>query len=197
MAGIYKPCGSERSQLCQPTVAEGYDTIAALVRGEADESDWRPVGMAIHESDESGPLEHSDAPWLGGWALIFRPRAVLVLGSMLRRHGNLLPLACPGEELSMLNPRALDGLDEKASTFLRRQDGGILAVDRHVFRPDVVSGHDLFKIPQLGVSGTYVSHRFVVRWNSAGLAGLDFRKVWEPGEDPPCVLAEALGQGPE
>ncbi len=44
--------------------------------------------------------------------------------------------------------------------------------------PDVISGVDIFKIPSLRVSPTYVSERFVERVKAAGLRGLVFNKVW-------------------
>ncbi|MBI5161266.1 MAG: hypothetical protein HY996_07625 [Micrococcales bacterium] len=53
-----------------------------------------------------------------------------------------------------------------------------MRITRHAFRPDVISGLDIFKIPSLRVSPTYVSERFVERVEAAGLRGLVFNKVW-------------------
>ena len=49
---------------------------------------------------------------------------------------------------------------------------------KHVFRANVVAQASAFKIPNLRVSPTFVGERFVELWNSAGLKGLDFKKVW-------------------
>lgn len=61
---------------------------------------------------------------------------------------------------------------------LRFSNGRVMRMTRHAFRPDVISGVDLFKIPNLRVSPTYVSERFVERVKAAGLRGLVFNKVW-------------------
>jgi len=79
----------------------------------------------------------------------------------------------------MYNPtRVIDALDEDASSVLRFSGGRIMRINRHVFRPEVVKGIDVFKIPNLRVSPTYVSQRFGDLWNSADLKGLEFKQVW-------------------
>jgi len=42
----------------------------------------------------------------------------------------------------------------------------------------VVADNEIFKIPSLRVSPTFVSHRFVDRWKESGLTGLEFERVW-------------------
>lgn len=47
-------------------------------------------------------------------------------------------------------------------------------------RPDVIGEIDIFKIPNLRVSPTFLSQRFVDRWKASGLTGLEFEQVWAP-----------------
>lgn len=98
---------------------------------------------------------------------------------MLRSCGELLPLACPYARLHVYNPtRILDALDENASDIVRFSSGRIMTVQEYVFRPHVVAGVDLFKLPNLRASPTFVSEEYVDAWSSAGLVGLEFKQVW-------------------
>jgi len=103
------------------------------------------------------------------------------LGPLLDRHGELLPLDCEGAELSIYNVmRIVNALDESASSVVRLKSGRITMVERYVFRPELLDGVDIFKIPNLRVSGTFVSRTFVDAWQSSGFVGLRFEQVWAP-----------------
>jgi hypothetical protein len=81
----------------------------------------------------------------------------------------------------MYNPtRVVEALDEPASSVIRFSDGRIMMIQRHVFRADVIGETDVFKLPNLRVSPTFLSQRFVDRWEASGLKGLDFERVWVP-----------------
>jgi len=53
-------------------------------------------------------------------------------------------------------------------------------IQRYVFRADVIGDTDIFKIPSVPVSPTFLSHRFVDRWKASGFKGLHFKPVWAP-----------------
>jgi hypothetical protein len=61
---------------------------------------------------------------------------------------------------------------------MRFSNGRIMRITRYAFRPEVVAGVDIFKLPSLRVSPTFVSEYFVKAWKAAGLRGLVFNKVW-------------------
>jgi hypothetical protein len=137
--------------------------------------------MRLIHDDEGRKLAMSDSPWLGPHALIFRPNVVDALGSMLQQYGELLPLVCEEGEVLLYNPtRVIDALDESESSVLRFSGGRIMMIQRYVFRPDVMGDTVIFKIPNLRVSPTFLSHRFIERWNMSGLKGLEFKEVWAP-----------------
>jgi len=178
---IYTPSSPDDYDLCHPLRQEDFDLINVLINGTPRLEVWKPIPMQIIHEDEGRNFSKSDSPWLGGQALIFRTRAVDALGSLLREYGELLPLLCDEADVMIYNPtRLLDALDEDASSVLRFNGGRVMQINKYVFRPEVIGFSDIFKIPNLRVSPTFVSQRFVDLWNSAELKGLEFRLVWAP-----------------
>ncbi len=177
---VYMPYHERGYEYCHPTNPDNYDTFQSQIDGARRSDTWSPVPMhLIREDDEGKSRLASDSPWLGAFALIFRRSAIEKLGVLLREYGELLPLSCPGTEVMVFNPRVIDAFDEEASTVERfKSSGRIMRITRYAFRPDVVAGVDIFKIPNQRVSSTYVSDRFVQLWNSSGLVGLRFEKIW-------------------
>jgi hypothetical protein len=126
-------------------------------------------------------LMPSDSPWLGSHALILRENVANgIFGAMLREEGELLPLDCPGAQLVIYNPtHVVDALDEAISSVSRLADGRIWRIQKYEFREDLIKDFHAFKIPQLRVSPTFVSQRFVDLWRASNLKGLDFNCVWK------------------
>ena len=179
--GIYTPLGLDGYELCHPVRQDDFETINVELNGAPRQSSWKPISMRLIREDEGQKLAMSDSPWLGAHALIFRANAVEALGPMLREGGELLPLACAEADVAVYNAtRVIDALDEAASSVLRFGGGRIMMIQRHVFRAELINEVDVFKIPNLRVSPTFVSHRFVERWKASELKGLEFRQVWAP-----------------
>ena len=180
-SGIYTPLGADGHELCHPFRQEDFETINVEVDGTPRASTWKPLPMRLIREDEGQRLALSDSPWLGSHALIFKPTVVEAVGPILRQYGELLPLICSEAEVVMYNPtRLIDALDESTSSVVRFSEGNIMWIKRYGFRADVVGELDIFKIPNLRLSPTFLSERFVDRWRKAGLAGLDFERVWLP-----------------
>jgi len=178
---IYTPSPPDSYELCHPLRQEDFELINVLINGTSRLKTWKPIPMQIINEDEGRRFLDSDSPWLGAHALIFRPRALESLGSLLREYGELLPLMCDEPDMMIYNPtHVLNALDQEASSVLRFGGGRIMRINRFVFRPEVIGRCDVFKIPNLRVSPTFVSQRFVEFWNSAELKGLEFKLVWAP-----------------
>jgi hypothetical protein len=176
---IYQINGSNRCELCHPEDENDFGTIVNLIDGTERRQTWTPIKMRIIKEDEGKHLRESDSPWLGQWALMFRPRAVNALSSLLEANGELLPLAVANAELEIYNPRhVVDALDEDESE-LSRVNGHISPILKHVFKPGVIRNLPIFKISNLRVSPTFVDQSFVSLWRASGLKGLDFTQVWE------------------
>ncbi len=175
---IYTTVVSEGFELCHPVADKDFETIATFIDGAPRAATWSPIPVEIVHEDEGRALEQSDAPWLGGHALIFRKGAVQALAPILESHGELLPLDCQEAELVAFNvTKVVNALDEKSSSIIRFDDGSIMHIEKHVFIPDVVAGLAVFKIAGIRASDTYVTDAFVSKWKSAKLRGLDFTKV--------------------
>ena len=182
---VHTALGRSGYEFCYPIDKTDFDTINEQVNGTARQSTWRPIPMRLIREDNGERLLASDSPWLGEGALIFRPNAVKALGPLLRDQGELLPLACNGAELFMYNPtHVIDALDEEASTVTRFKSGRIMMIQRYVFRADVIGELDTFKIP-IRVSPTFLSQRFVDRWEASDLQGLQFTPLWAQLPKPP------------
>jgi hypothetical protein len=175
---IYVPAPFEQYELCHPTNHADFENIIVQLNGTMPHT-WQPIKMEIIHEDEGRKFSESDAPWLGPHALIFRKEAVQIMGQLLNEYGELLPLQCDEAELSIFNvTQILNALDETASSIARFSTGRIMTIERYVFHPDIIRDIQIFKIPNLRASPTFVSEDFVQLWKSAGLRGLGFNKVW-------------------
>lgn len=178
-AGIYTPLGLGDFELCHPVNGDDFERINLEINGTSRHAGWKPISMQLIHSDEGQQLVPSDAPWLGEHALIFRKNVIDLLGLVLLAYGELLPLACAEADLWVYNPtRVIDALDEDVSSIQRFDSGRIMWIQQHAFRADVLGDIEIFKIPNLTVSPTFVSHRFVDRWNECGFQGLEFTREW-------------------
>ncbi len=178
---IFEPIVADGCEICHPMDSDDFNVFARLINCVSRVSTWRPIPMKLVSQDEGVEASYSDSPWLGEHTLIFRTPLKEALGALLMANGELLPLVCSEADLVVFNAtRMIDALNEEESTLSRFSGGQIYWIKRYVFRPDVVDGVDIFKIPNLTVSPTFVSERFVDTWNACGLVGLDFLPVWEP-----------------
>lgn len=179
-AGVYLPVGTDGYELCHPIGVTDFERINVEVNGVSRGPRWIAPPMRLVHEDEGKRLSESDSPWLGSHALIFRARAARALDNILQRYGELLPVECNEADMSIYNvTRVIDALDEQASSLVRIPSGRLMTIQRYAFRAEVVRDVDIFKIPNLRVSPTYVSHRFVEFWRSSGLTGLEFKRLWE------------------
>lgn len=177
---FFEPIVADGCELCHPIDSGDFDVFTSLINGESRKSTWRPIPMKLVSQDVGVAALYSDSPWLGEHALIFRIPVKEALGELLTANGELLPLDCSEADLVVFNAtKIVDALNEEESTVSRFSGGEIYWIKRYVFRPEVVDGVDIFKIPNLTASPTFLSERFVDTWNACGLVGLDFLPVWE------------------
>lgn len=159
---------------------------------DADPDDWErlyalsgpvgpgwptPVMSFIGEEEDGTKRQKSDAPWCLHTILVLRERVLPSLRPLLERYGEILPVSCE-EPVSLFNATTIiDGLDEERSTIARFTDGEVLAIERHVFRPDAVGDAGIFKLPGRS-SGIYLRETMVRRFGELGLRGVVFDMVW-------------------
>lgn len=176
--GIFLALGEDGYEYCHPTNPDDFETINREINGEPKYRKWIPIPVDLVQRDGDRHLMRSDSPWLGDNALIFRAEAILGMGELLGKAGELLPLTCRDARLCVFNPlHALPALDESASSLLRFEDGRVMMVQKYAFISNVLRDIDAFKLTNLRVSPTFVSKRIVDAWHDRGLTGLRFRQV--------------------
>jgi hypothetical protein len=176
---VYDCIGAAGYELCHPDDTRDWDTANTMTDGSRRKASWRPFAVHLVHLDQGRRLAEADAPWFGDHALVLRESAVGAMGDMLTDSGEPLPLLCDEAKLWLYNPTVvLDALDEGASTVLRFDDGRIMYIQKHAFRPEIVRGVSVFKLATVGRSSVFFGPAFVQRWQAARLTGLEFKKVW-------------------
>jgi hypothetical protein len=149
---------------------------------------WRtPVMSLIREEEDGTPRQVSDCPWCLHTILVIRDRVLPSLRPVLATYGEFLPVDCE-EPVALFNPTVIiDALDEERSTIARFTDGEVLAIERHVFKPDAIGDAGIFKLPGRS-SAIYLRETMVRRFGELGLRGVAFDMVWADEEVAPGDL---------
>ena len=173
MSAAYKlrPDGSEPFRAVTLKDRSKIHEFKQQFEGRRLAASWQPVRARVVEDPRA---THADYREL--LAPTFSARAVEVLGDMLERCGEILPLDCEGGDYVIYNVLALsDALDVEASEVERYgRESGPMAVRRAVFRGDLLK-EPIFKVREEPFVQVYVTDEFVDRVVGAGLTGFDFR----------------------
>jgi hypothetical protein len=139
---------------------------------------WQAPRMSfIRKLEDGAARQYSECPWCLHGVLIIRDRALGSLMPLLQRHGEILPLQCD-EPVSLFNATTIvDALDQERSTITRFDNGEVLAIERHVFKPDAIGNVEIFRLPGRA-SSIYLRETVVRRVGELGLVGLAFELVW-------------------
>lgn len=171
-------------ELCHPIVSKDFEAIRSKINGKHLGSDWQPISVKIIKIDDGKSLKTSDSPWIGSNSLIFRSKSLGKIEYLLCEHGELLPLHCFEEKLVIFNPtKIINALDESSSSVYRFDDGRIFGIKKYEFVLNTIKNIHIFKIPNLLVSPTFVSDKFVEEWKAMGFKGIFFEKVWSSEEE--------------
>ena len=190
---LYRPIGAEGYECINCVDPSDYDVFVDF-DGSPRGATWKPIAVLRVRADARSGFKPSDFPWLG-FSLIMRASAVVALRDILEANGEILPLSTDdGVKLFVLNARVIDALDEARSTLVRFPDSDrIMWLKKPAFVESAIEGVDIFRIPNIRGSPTYVSERFVERVKAARLRGLDFNKVWphDVARNPPAPPARS------
>jgi hypothetical protein len=164
-------------------VKEGDFEFLATLSGTRLKSRWTPLPMRLIKEDEGEFFKESDFPWLGRHVLVLSDRASNVVGPLVEKDAELLPVACEGRSLWLLNVCTIvDALDLETSDVERFESGRIMDIEKHVFYPDRLQAVDVFKLENMRRGSTYLSERVVRAIEAAPLVGYGFRLVWTDEE---------------
>lgn len=170
----------EGCQWLVPVDSDDFDVLR--FDGRPRSNVWTPVRMRRITRDGTGAQgkESDFPPCSGGEMLIVSRAARDWLRPELERHGELLPLHCDDGQFWAVNVTTIvDALDEDATDFVRSPSSGrIIWVERPVFKPSILTGLSVFKVPQTPKGLIYFTDRFVELVRMSGLKGLDFERVW-------------------
>lgn len=173
----------------EPLVADAYELVNAasyeddqslLFDEERHPGAWKPIAVERVQYDHRGcSLKPSDFPWLGSHALVMGRKANTALVDVLGAHGQVLPLITKGGvDLYVFNARRVNALDEQHSSIEKFPNGRIMFISKVAFVARAIEGLDVFRLSSYKASPTYLSERFIERYTSAGLCGLDFSLAW-------------------
>jgi hypothetical protein len=177
---VFTPKPLNGYEIVEALEPSAYEYLAQAMNGVRRGRDWMPIEVRLVTTNGSEALLQSDAPYLTAGLLVLRADAANNLGGVLDRFAEVLPLTCTDADLVAINVTCvLDALDVERSAVARLPSGRIFQVFHHAFRPEVVAGRPIFKIPDLRVSPIFVDESFVKAWSDAGLSGLAFPRAWE------------------
>lgn len=178
---IYKISVREGYEWILPRDPSQYERFWALAG--MPQRNWNPPEMElVSEGIDGSGSKRSDCPWLGEHVLIVRSPAAESIRPLIDAYGEFLQLRC-SEEVWLFNATSIvDALDEENSHIVRFDDGGILAIEKHVLRPDVIGGTQLFKLRErpggLRVSDIHLQEPLIRQIGDLGLTGIAFDLVW-------------------
>jgi hypothetical protein len=145
---------------------------------------WQPISLVRKPIDDEEP-EYRE---LGDFAVIdayggilnLSQRALDTLLPHIASYGEVLPVLFDEAAFAIFNvTNVVDALDEQASDVKYfTSSGRVMAIDRFVFKPELVKNEWIFKIPQCPEAHNFVTDRFVQVVRDAGLRGFGFTKVW-------------------
>jgi len=176
----YEVKGSERYEGVQVCDDSDYGSLDSF-DGTPRVHNWKAVKVSLITVDMGKSYKQADFPWLGGYALVMRKKAVEGLRSIWNACGEILPLleTEKGILLQAFNSQVVDALDEAKSTIWRIPDTDrINRLKTVTLIGDRIAGFDVFRLPYK-VSSTYVSERFKQQYEALRLTGLDFKPVEE------------------
>jgi hypothetical protein len=127
-----------------------------------------------------GPLEPADLPWFESNVPAFTSQAAHELRWLLEDAGDVFPLESLYGDFVALDVRCvLPALDTDASDIVRfPSTGRVMDVERHVFKPEVVAGHAMFRLDVFDRAGwTYVTDAYVDAVRDL-IRGIEFERVW-------------------
>lgn len=197
-----------RSRVYTSTTMEGFERIAPVrsadfnifieFDGTPRATTWKPVEMELLRHLGGKSLRPADMPWIGAEALMLTERAAEVVGDLLLKWGELLPLICGQQSMYVFNPlHVIDALDEDASRIARSPRGRIIKIEQYAFRPEVLDAVPIFKLPQFPRGcPIYTTRELVDVIASAGLTGTSFTELWRESTDDDAEPLARSGGSP-
>jgi hypothetical protein len=160
------------------------DAEALLAINGPRTSDWQPVAVKELLEDERGrPRRASDMPWCAEHLLALRGPTLDKLQPVLEPYGEFLKLIAD-TSITLFNATiCLEALDEDKSGVVRFDDGSIMTIERHAFRPAVVRSTQIFRLRlrhgEYRLSPIFLQEAMIDTFRTMGIRGVGFELVWD------------------
>jgi hypothetical protein len=105
-----------------------------------------------------------------------------VLEPHVAQLGEFLPLRCKEAEWVLFNVmRKIDALDVERSklSYFKSSPGEVMSLLEPAFKPELLHGELIFRIPQRGGSDVFVTDAFASLVEQHGLTGFNLKLVWD------------------
>lgn len=108
--------------------------------------------------------------------IIFSDRALSIVGDMLNKYGDLLPIATYDNYKFFVCTNIIDALIEEKSTlnWLDKDNGWISSIDSFAINESLVKGQEIFRLPQANYRYTFFSENFKKLITENKLQGVTF-----------------------
>ena len=155
--------------------------------GEPRSTDWEPIEIVPAEEDPGVPLPlepMADITTVNDTSrnCVWGPRARAALEPHVGRCGEFLPLRCKEADWVLFHvTRIIDALDEEASEIIYFPDARrkVLRFVKMSFRPQMLEGELMFRIPQRSSADVFVTDRFAQLVEQHDLIGFNLKLVWD------------------
>lgn len=141
---------------------------------------WSPIEICLSTQSLTDAKPLPDFSQLPPNIFLFSRYAVDALHDLLTSNGCLYPTTSEiGQFWAYRVTTYLQGMVESESDVRRNQGGRINQIKRISFNPDLITGVDIFKIPELPIRA-FVSQRFADRVAEFKLKGINLHDANQP-----------------
>jgi hypothetical protein len=159
--------------------------------GEPRSADWEPIEIVPAEEDPDvplplGPIADITTVNAAIRNCVWSPRARAALEPHVGQCGEFLRLRCKEADWVLFHvTRIIDALDENASeiVYFPGPQRKVLRLVKVVFKPRMLEGELMFRIPQRSSADVFVTERFVQLVEQHGLVGFNLKQVWDSESD--------------
>ena len=146
--------------------------------GRSQINNWKPVRAVMVHPGDARPLPNVTD--FGSFIPIFDAKALDALMVLMKDAVELLPIEYEGATWFGINvTKVLDAIDHEKAEPVRLSTGKIIRFEKYAFKPEVIQGHNIFKITDKKLFCEFVSDEFKNLAEEAGLVGFNFQLVWD------------------
>ena len=186
---VFKYSGPPEPYVRFMTTASKEDREAWDLRlfGQPRAAHWEPIEIVPAEEDRGvplppGPIADITTVNATNPNCVWGPRARAALEPHVGQCGEFLPLRCKEADWVLFHvTRIVDALDEAASEIIYFPDERrkVLRFVKMVFKPQMLEGEMMFRIPQRSSADVFVTDRFAQLVEQHGLVGFNLKLVWD------------------